>query len=60
MKTEIKTGQFYWVKRYESGMFEPAKAVNAFGDGTMFFYFTNGGRMHSAEVFTFQHLPLPT
>jgi len=60
MKTKLKTSQYYWVKQYKSGEFEPAKAIDAFGDGTMFFYFCGGGRMLSTEVHEFQPLPMPT
>jgi len=59
IKTEMTKNSYYLVKQQKSMAFEPAKAIDAFGDGTMFFYFIGGFRMISTEVYEFKPLIIP-
>jgi len=60
MKTEIIAGEYYWVKQLEWWQFEPAKAVDRYGDGRLFFCFTDGSVAADYTVHDIQPLPMPT
>lgn len=48
--------KFYWVKPYHGEDFEPAKCKDFYGNGSMYFRFTNGGIMEAKSVWEYKDL----
>lgn len=41
----VVSGSFYWVRPFHKDEFEPAKCKDRYGDGKLWFCFTNGSVM---------------
>lgn len=51
-------GQFYWVKCFRDDKYEPAKAVDRYNKGVIYFCFTNGSIKEAKHVFDWDKTPL--
>jgi len=52
-------GKFYWVKAFKAEPFEPAACRNRYGDGVLYFCFTNGGVMQVGESMEYVEIVPP-
>jgi len=53
---ELVEEKFYWVQPYHGELFEPAKCKDFYGNGNMYFHFTNGGIMEVKSVWEYKEL----
>lgn len=53
---EIVKENYYWVKCYQEDAFEPAKCRDVYGNGNLYFHFTNGSIMEVNRVWEYQEL----
>lgn len=50
------SGSYYWVKCFKDSDYEPAKAKDRYGNGVMYFCFTDGGVKECNSVVDYKEL----
>lgn len=56
LRIAIIDGGYYWVRSFHDKEFEPAKCLDYYGNGRLYFRFTNGGVMEVDRVWEIQPL----
>lgn len=52
----VVSGSYYWVKCFKDSEYEPAKAKDRYGNGVMYFCFTNGSVKECKYVVDYKEL----
>lgn len=52
----IVSGSFYWVRPFKGDDFEPAKCKDRYGNGNLYFCFTNGSVMEVERAWEVESL----
>ena len=52
----VVSGSYYWVKCFKDSEYEPAKGKDRYGNGKMYFCFTNGSIKECKYVVDYKEL----